>query len=476
MRAKIGPSNQNNMAKPSARGPLLRVPTEVRDQQGEMMSKSKTASRNSLVTRKRSKRKAFFIAGLAFSLMVASGALAYWGGIFSAGQKQITKSAEATPQNMSPSSPSKEYVYAGSRLIATEEPSGSPSCSFSIAPTSRAIGAVGGTGSVTVTVSTGCNWIATSNAQWLHITSGATGSGNGSVAYSVDPNSGAPRNGTLTIAGQTFTVNQDGSTSCSYSISPANQNFTSAGGSGNVSVTAGAGCSWTASSNDGWITVPFGSGGTGNGGISYSVAANSGPARNGTMAIAGQTFTVTQDAGGSSCNHSISPTNASFGAGGGSGSINVTAGAGCSWTASSNATWITVPPGSGGTGNGSISYSVSANTAGPRSGTITVAGQTFTVNQNAGGAPPAPTNLTATITAPASIRLDWSFIEDGISIFKIERKTGTGGTYSQIGSANNGARSFSNTKLSARTTYCYRVRAYNGQDGPYSNEACRTTP
>jgi len=440
------------------------------------MSKRKTDRRSKLSMNRVSGRRALIATGLALSLILASGTLARRAGIFSTGQKQTEKIAEVTTQSLSPGSPSKEYVYAGSRLVATEEPASSPGCSFSITPTSRAIGSGGGTGSVTVTAGTGCAWAAASNAQWIHVTSGATGSGNGSAGYSVDNNSGGPRNGTMTIADLTFTLNQDAGSSCSYSISPASQSFIAAGGTGNVSVTAGAGCSWTASSNDTWITIPQGSGGTGNGSVSYSVAANSGAARSGTMTVAGQTFTVTEDAGGASCSYSISPTSALFGAGAGSGSVNVTAGVGCSWTAASNATWITIPPSSGGTGNGAVNYSVSANTGAARNGTITVAGQTFTVSQNAGGAPPAPTNLTATLATATSIRLDWSFVEDGISIFKIERKTGTNGTYSQISSANNGARTFTNTKLAAHTTYCYRVRAYNGQDGPYSNEACQTTP
>src|SRR5205085_336059 len=40
------------------------------------------------------------------------------------------------------------------------------------------------------------------------ITSGGSGSGNGTVGYSVAANSGAARTGTLTIATKTFTVNQ----------------------------------------------------------------------------------------------------------------------------------------------------------------------------------------------------------------------------------------------------------------------------
>lgn len=89
---------------------------------------------------------------------------------------------------------------------------------------------------------------------------------------------------------------------CTYSISPSSANFAAGGGTGSVTVTAGAGCNWTAVSNASFITVTSGSSGSGNGSVGYSVAANSGSAsRNGTMTIAGQTFTVTQAGTGGGC-------------------------------------------------------------------------------------------------------------------------------------------------------------------------------
>lgn len=89
---------------------------------------------------------------------------------------------------------------------------------------------------------------------------------------------------------------------CTYSISPASASVAATATTGTVSVTASAGCSWTAVSNTTWITVTSGASGTGNGTVGYSVAANTGTAsRTGTVTIAGQTFTVTQAAGGSSC-------------------------------------------------------------------------------------------------------------------------------------------------------------------------------
>jgi Zn-dependent metalloprotease len=90
---------------------------------------------------------------------------------------------------------------------------------------------------------------------------------------------------------------------------------------------------------------------------------------------------VPTDCGGT-CTFSISPSSASFAAAGGTGSVNVTAGAGCAWTAVSNASFITVTGGASGSGSGTVSYSVASNpNTTSRTGTITIAGQTFSVTQ-----------------------------------------------------------------------------------------------
>jgi hypothetical protein len=103
------------------------------------------------------------------------------------------------------------------------------SCSYSISPTSASPAAAASTGSVSVTAGTGCAWTAVSNnTSWLTVTSGASGSGNGTVGWSAAANTGAARTGTITIAGQTFTVNQAAGSGCS---------------SGNSAITVGAAAS-----------------------------------------------------------------------------------------------------------------------------------------------------------------------------------------------------------------------------------------
>jgi glucose/arabinose dehydrogenase len=85
----------------------------------------------------------------------------------------------------------------------------------------------------------------------------------------------------------------------------------------------------------------------------------------------------------------ISPTSAAFDENGGGGSVEVTSPAACpGWTAASNDPWIAITSGGSGTGNGTVGYSVEANPdVSPRSGTLTIAGLTFALQQAGGPAP-----------------------------------------------------------------------------------------
>lgn len=258
-----------------------------------------------------------------------------------------------------------------------------PTCTFSINPTSQTFGAGGGTGGVAVTAPAGCNWTAQSNAAFITITAGASGSGNGTVNFSVAANTAqSSRTGTMTIAGQTFTVNQNASSpSCSFAINPSSQTFSSSGGTDSVNVTAPAGCNWTAQSNVAFITITAGASGSGNGVVSYSVANNSSSnQRSGTMTIAGNTFTVTQS--GASCITAINPPSRSFSANGGSGSVSVSAPFNCSWTSQSTVPWINISSNGSGSGSKTLKYIVSANTStAQRTGSVIVGGLTQMITQ-----------------------------------------------------------------------------------------------
>jgi uncharacterized protein (TIGR03437 family) len=87
-----------------------------------------------------------------------------------------------------------------------------------------------------------------------------------------------------------------GSSSCTYAVSPATQAVVSAGITGTVSVTSGAGCAWTATSPVPWITITTGGANSGNAIVTYRVDANVGAARSAALTIAGKTVTISQAA------------------------------------------------------------------------------------------------------------------------------------------------------------------------------------
>jgi hypothetical protein len=96
--------------------------------------------------------------------------------------------------------------------------------------------------------------------------------------------------------------------------------------------------------------------------------------------VAAQTVTISQ---GAACTYTISPMSHTFDKSSGTQSVSVTTQSGCAWTAVSNASWITVTSGASGTGNGTVAFTVAANTTGAdRTGTLTIAGRTFTATQH----------------------------------------------------------------------------------------------
>jgi len=87
-------------------------------------------------------------------------------------------------------------------------------------------------------------------------------------------------------------------TTCVTSLSATNQNFTSSGGTGSFNVNAAGSCNWTAVPSDSFVTITSGSTGSGNGTVSFSLAANNGPQRTTSIVVGGQVFHINQGAGG----------------------------------------------------------------------------------------------------------------------------------------------------------------------------------
>ena len=97
-------------------------------------------------------------------------------------------------------------------------PAPTPTCSYKVTPDSASFNKHGGSGTISVAAPNGCRWSATTSVDWITINSGSSGSGAGTVAYTVrdsgddqvDPSPAAKpdRVGTIHVADQTFTITQ----------------------------------------------------------------------------------------------------------------------------------------------------------------------------------------------------------------------------------------------------------------------------
>jgi subtilisin len=83
---------------------------------------------------------------------------------------------------------------------------------------------------------------------------------------------------------------------CTISLGASNASVGTGATSGSLSVFGPGDCSWTAAADVPWITIMSGSSGTGNGTVTFEIAANTGVQRAGGIVVAGLRFNVSQDA------------------------------------------------------------------------------------------------------------------------------------------------------------------------------------
>ncbi len=290
---------------------------------------------------------------------------------------------------------------------------------LTISPTTATANPAGDTGTISVsTQDSSLQWTATKTEAWITITSGASGTGSGSVQWTAAPNAGSnSRTTVITItplngAGQTFTITQ--SIAGSISVSPVSITADGPGASGAIQVTASSpSLTWSAVTSNQDVVILTTSSGTGNGAIQYTVRPNPlATSRTATITVTpgqgGAAMTVTVTLAGGVL--TISPASASVAGTGGSGSIALTTNdPALRWTVSADQSWVTITSGGQGTGSGQIQWTAAANTTNSsRTSTISVTpsggtAQLSTITQ-------APQLITGTITltpgsvnAPASI-------------------------------------------------------------------------
>ena len=174
------------------------------------------------------------------------------------------------------------------------------SCSVTLGSATTSVSAAATSGTMAVTAASTCAWTAVSSASFVTVTSGASGTGNGSVGYSIAANTGGARSASIVVNGTAVVFTQaavvlSAPSGCSVTLSTTSAKANSGGGTVNVDVTAASNCSWTATSNSSFLTTSLSA--TGNGTVVITAAANTGAARSGTVTIGGQTVTISQDPG-----------------------------------------------------------------------------------------------------------------------------------------------------------------------------------
>ena len=105
-----------------------------------------------------------------------------------------------------------DAAYAsGYRVTINTDPATFGTCIDFLPASSHIFGPGAASASVQVKAASECDWSARSNAAWLRVTAGSSGSGSGRVSYTVTRNARpTARIGSLTIGGWTFTVTQAG--------------------------------------------------------------------------------------------------------------------------------------------------------------------------------------------------------------------------------------------------------------------------
>jgi len=215
-------------------------------------------------------------------------------------------------------------------------------------------------------------------------------------AATVSPGTGLPDPNTANNTVSTAQTVVRAASACNYVITPPGLSFGAAAQTGGLSISVAAGCAWSAQSNAPWLGLSTGgapaavAGGNGPGILTVSVIGNAGAAeRTGTVTIQGQQLLVSQagapPAPAAACNNlKLQRTGDQVSAEFMSGAISfeVMVDASCQWQAASQASWVTTTGGASGKGNGTVSYRTDPNPLPtPRTGTILVGNQTFTVTQ-----------------------------------------------------------------------------------------------
>jgi len=268
-------------------------------------------------------------------------------------------------------------------------------CTLTLQPESIDLPKDAASGSFAVNATGTCAWTATSNADWLLVTSPPDGTGSGTISYAVSRNNAiTARSGAIAVGQEVFIVRQQGDVgNCEYSVAPVDFSPCMPATTLKVTVTTDAVCPWTANTAAGWIGLSQSSG-TGPATIDLSIGENYDAPREGIVQVRWQTATAGQNVrvAQAGCTYGVSRDAFSFPIAGGADtfmvvqqSIPIVCGGAtqdqCVWSAAADVPWITITSSMPRAGDNPVAFTVAANPGPARTGRITVRDKVVVITQ-----------------------------------------------------------------------------------------------
>ena len=282
------------------------------------------------------------------------------------GEAPVTLTVAA---NQQPSTRSGAVIVNNERLTVSQE---AAPCRYQLSASSASVGGEGGQTSVRVSAMSGCRWSASSNQPWARVET-TSGDGEVTIGISVDRNPGGPRTAQLSIAGQTFTVAQAAVPPPAPAPAPVPPAPAPPPPGPGPAPAPPAPAPPSPAPSPGPVPAP------------PAPAPPAPPAPAPPPPVPAPpppppAPTPTPTPPPAACTYTLDPDSRSVRRRGDEEQFRVSTGASCAWSASSGASWIAIVSGSG-TGSGQVRYRVERNDGAPRTGTISVGGQTHTVRQ-----------------------------------------------------------------------------------------------
>jgi hypothetical protein len=302
-------------------------------------------------------------------------------------------------------------------------------CPITLSSSGIALDWKGGKGKLNITTEPGCAWRAElvqlpssswrGNTMFAFIDSEKEGMGSGEITFTVmELNVWVfMESSVIKVGNQKFRIDQTGAP-CSNELLTDTRFFNASGGFGWGTVSTPLNCWWHFDSTNEWI-MPNSMDHEDPGSEGFEVLPNTDPGpRTGYITAGGNQVTIYQ--AGTNCYYSFSARSAYFGKSGGTGSVDVATSSDCAWMLELNGTeqeingnwseWLVVTN-KGGLGNASVAFTITPNPfPSPRTATITLGNQTFTVEQGIDDSPNVDIALYAGINVSGTVGLKYQVL------------------------------------------------------------------